>query len=425
MAALGLGFSNLPLGQRAVAPTSAIQAVKPSEPSEPWKSLVRPTPAPTPDSTPFARATVAPGVRATTPAAGQAPPPSRGVRAPTSAGLRIGLSYGDTLVWLTATALAQTLDDAAALGTGWIRADLAWTDVQSKSAEVYDWSGFDRVVHAAKARHLRVLPVLAYTPAWARPAGCSSAKCAPADANAFASFAAAAVRRYAPLGVHTWEIWNEPNITGFWKPAPSVDRYVALLRAVVPAIKGADAAATLISGGLAPAPSSGGDISQIDYLTGFSRLGGPGLVDAIGYHPYSFPVPPAYKVDWNAWSQIAATPTNFKSVLAAHGYAGKKIWITEYGAPTNGPGLGATTSDYKLTARPGPDHVDEALQAQMATDSVGLAKSSSTIVALFWYSRRDLGTSTSNVENFFGLRRHDGSPKPAYAALQHAIATKP
>jgi hypothetical protein len=200
---------------------------------------------------------------------------------------------------------------------------------------------------------------------------------------------------------------------------------VALLRAVVPAIKGADTAATLISGGLAPAPSSGGDISQIDYLTGFSRLGGPGLVDAIGYHPYSFPVPPAYKVDWNAWSQIAATPTNFKSVLAAHGYAGKKIWITEYGAPTNGPGLGATTSDYKLTARPGPDHVDEALQAQMATDSVGLAKSSSTIVALFWYSRRDLGTSTSNVENFFGLRRHDGSPKPAYAALQHAIATKP
>jgi hypothetical protein len=68
--------------------------------------------------------------------------------------------------------------------------------------------------------------------------------------------------------------------------------------------------------------------------------------------------------------------------------------------------------------------VNEALQAQMATDSVGLAKQSSTIVALFWYTYRDRGTTQSNVENFFGLRRYDGSPKLAYAALKQAIATK-
>jgi hypothetical protein len=69
--------------------------------------------------------------------------------------------------------------------------------------------------------------------------------------------------------------------------------------------------------------------------------------------------------------------------------------------------------------------VDEALQAQLVTDSVALAKSSSTIVALFWYSYRDLGTTTSTVQNFFGLRRHDGSPKPAYGALRQGIAAKP
>jgi polysaccharide biosynthesis protein PslG len=443
-AVLGLGFAKPPLGQRA-ASTYAVQAVRRSAQA---KSLLSLTPAPTPTipagrsamapipvpkptatpvvkaKTPVVRAT-APVVTSTTPAIMSAPLASTVIVAASSGGLRIGLSYGDTLPGLSRTALAQTLDDAVALGTRWIRVDLAWSDVQYQSAGSYDWSGFDRVVHAARARNLGVLPILAYTPAWARPAGCDSDKCAPADANAFASFAAAATRRYAPQGVHSWEIWNEPNIGGFWQPAPDIAQYVGLVRAVVPAIKGTDSAATVVSGGLAPAPSSGGDISQIDYLTGFSNLGGPQLVDAIGYHPYSFPVPPAYDADWNAWAQIAATPRSFQSVLAAHGYAGKKIWITEYGAPTNGPGLGATASDYKVIATPGPDHVDEALQAQMATDSVGLAKSSSTIVALFWYSYRDLGTGTSTIENFFGLRRYDGSPKPAYAALKQAIATKP
>jgi hypothetical protein len=375
MPSLGLGFSNLPLGQRAVASTSAIQAVK-------------------------------------------------SYAAPTSGGLRIGLSFGDTLPGLSPAALAQTLDNVVALGTGWIRLDLAWSDVQYQSAGSYDWAGFDRVVQAARARNLGVLPILAYTPVWARPAGCNSSKCAPADANAFATFAAAATRRYAPQGVHSWEIWNEPNVQAFWKPVPNVTRYVALLRAVVPAIKGADPAATVVSGGLAPARSSDGDVSQINYLSGFSNLGGPQLVDAIGYHPYSFPVPPAYGAPWNAWAQIAATPISFQSVLAAHGYPGKKIWITEYGAPTNGPRLGATPSDYKVTATPSPDHVDEALQAEMATDSVGLAKRSSTVVALFWYTYRDRGTSPSNTENFFGLRRYDGSPKPAYAALKQAIAAR-
>ena len=58
----------------------------------------------------------------------------------------------------------------------------------------------------------------------------------------------------------------------------------------------------------------------------------------------------------------------------------------------------------------------------MATDSVALAAASSIIGPLFWYSYQDLGTDPSNAENFYGLRRFDGSAKPAYGALQTAIA---
>jgi hypothetical protein len=110
-------------------------------------------------------------------------------------------------------------------------------------------------------------------------------------------------------------------------------------------------------------------------------------------------------------------------VLASCGASDKKIWLTEYGAPTNGPGAGATVTNYNLNAS--PDHVDEALQAQMATDSVALATASPVVGALFWYSYQDLGTDPSTTENFYGLRRFDGSPKPAYSAFQTAIAQAP
>src|SRR5260370_22652228 len=57
-------------------------------------------------------------------------------------------------------------------------------------------------------------------------------------------------------------------------------------------------------------------------------------------------------------------------------------WITEYGTPTNSPGAEATPSNYNFALH--PDHVNEALQAQMANDSVRMARSSSYIGALYW-----------------------------------------
>jgi hypothetical protein len=221
------------------------------------------------------------------------------------------------------------------------------------------------------------------------------------------------------MGIHAWEIWNEPNARGFWQPSPDAGRYVSLLKAVVPAIRAAVPTATLISGGLAPKSTSGGDVSQLDYLTAFCEQGGPQLVDAIGYHPYSFPVPPGFSASKNAWAQIASTPTSFKTILASHGFPDMKVWATEYGAPTDGPGGRATTSDYLLGRR--ADHVSENLQAVMAGDSVQLAKSSPLIGALFWYTARDISPDRSDPQNFFGLRRFDNTPKPAYDAFRKAV----
>ena len=182
------------------------------------------------------------------------------------------------------------------------------------------------------------------------------------------------------------------------------------------AIRSVDPQAFIISGGLAPAATANGNIAKLDFFTAFANQGGISYVDAIGDHPYSYPVPPAYNAAWNAWQNIA----DIENILVAHGAANKKLWLTEYGAPTNGPGVGATPTNYGIGQS--PDHVDEALQAQMANDSVRLARASSYIGALYWYSYKDLGTSTSDTENFFGLRRFDGSAKPAWQSFKNAIA---
>ena len=334
--------------------------------------------------------------------------------------LKVGLSYGDTLFADTPIALGATLDDASALGVGWIRVDLSWNDIQNQSPSKFNWGPFDAIVKAASARHLEVLPIIAYTPGWARGIGCGSDKCSPASSAQFASFASEAASRYAPLGVHDWEIWNEPNVVGFWKPTPDPIAYAGLLRLTSIAIHRVDGSATVISGGLAPAATIRGDISQLGFLSGLCRAGGLSWVDAIGYHPYSFPVPPNFNKPWNAWAQISQTAPSFESIMTACGQGSKKIWITEYGAPTNGPAVGATVNNYQIGRA--PDHVDEALQAQMATDSVALAASTPTVGALFWYTNKDLGNNPTNREDYFGLRRFDGTPKPAWASLHQAIA---
>ncbi|MCA1690967.1 MAG: hypothetical protein LC733_01755 [Actinobacteria bacterium] len=329
---------------------------------------------------------------------------------------------GGYLPGLTDAQRAVVLDDAAALGVGWIRTDFSWSQIQPMGPSTYSWAKHDAVVQQATARGLSVLPILDFTPAWARPAGCTIASCGPADPSQFASFAAAAAARYGPLGVHTWEIWNEPNITPFWAPYPDPAAYGALLKVATAAIRSVDPGAVIVSAGISPAATvPGGNISQVDFVTALARSGALAGVDAVGYHPYSYPVLPSHPGPWNAWQIMGATTPSIEGILVANGLAAKKIWITEYGAPTNGPGVGATATDLQLSNN--PDHVDENLQAQMATQSVQAAAATPYVGALFWYSDQDLGTSTATSENFFGLRRFDGSHKPAWATFQAAVST--
>ena len=332
--------------------------------------------------------------------------------------LKYGMATGDTLPWMSQNQLEAELKDIKSLGFGWVRLDLDWNDIQPNGASQYSWSNFDRVVSDANGLGLKLLPTIAYTAPWARSSACSSSEdCQPANPQQFATFAAAAVTRYAPEGIHNWEIWNEENNSQFWQPSPNAQAYEQLLADTYPQIKRIDPSATVVMGGMSP-PTTGG-IDQITYLTSVYADGGKPYFDAVGMHPYSFPVPASVFETWNAWSQMGLTTVSLRSIMIANGDSAKKIWATEYGVPTNGPGAVGTPTNYNFANN--PDHTTEAGQAYYATNAVSTAAGYSWMGPMFWYTYQDLGTDTSDAGNFYGLIRADGSHKPAYTAIQQAI----
>jgi hypothetical protein len=264
-----------------------------------------------------------------------------------------------------------------------------------------------------------VLPILVYTPEWARAADCSSPKCPPADPAQFAQFAGAAAQKYGSKGIHFWEVWNEPNSVGFWAPAADAPAYTRLLKATSESIRAADPRAFILLGGLATLATGDGSLSVADFLLspGDSPLQ---YVDALAVHPYTFPIPPSAMGPWSSPRLPSDSGLPYlQDILARAGVPRKPIWITEYGAPTDGPGVPWTAAASSSGA---PDHVSEPEQAQIAIDSVTRASSESAVGSLFWYTDRDLpGTGEESTENHYGLRRADGSEKPAFGALSGAV----
>jgi hypothetical protein len=318
---------------------------------------------------------------------------------------RLGFALGGAIDGERPATAVRELRAATAAGAGWVRLDVNWAVIQRNGPRRYDWRGTDRLVGAAIQRGLRVLSVIVYTPRWARPAGTDASWSPPA--RAYAAFARRVAARYRTAGVHAYEVWNEPNLSSFWRPAADPAAYAAVVKAAGKAIHAADRKATVVTGGLSPAASGDRDVAPVEFLQRVYAAGAGGAFDAVGHHPYCFPGFPGGTEPWNAWYQMYGTEPSLRSVMAANGDAGKKIWATEFGAPTGGP------SD---------QFVDEWEQSDMVARAAALWQGYGWAGPLFVYALRDLGTGRSTRENFFGLLRRDFSEKPAYRAFQDAAA---
>ena len=95
-------------------------------------------------------------------------------------------------------------------------------------------------------------------------------------------------------------------------------------------------------------------------------------------------------------------------MLSSMGQGHKKIWLTEYGAPTG-------TSSRAVSEAEQSAQILEALEAAAGWSFTG---------PLFLYSHRDYRSEPSDFQSNFGLMRNDGSPKQAWNDLVQATGVR-
>jgi hypothetical protein len=147
-------------------------------------------------------------------------------------------------------------------------------------------------------------------------------------------------------------------------------------------------------------------MNPLTFLEQMYANGARASMDAVGWHPYNFPEGFGYHPG-SAWSQMAATTPSARSIMRANGDAKKKIWATEWGAPT-----GASAKS-----------LSDVAQARLVTISLSRFTAWRWAGPSFLYSLRDTGTNAEDVEQNFGLVRNDWSKKPAYDAFRRIAAT--
>jgi hypothetical protein len=134
-------------------------------------------------------------------------------------------------------------------------------------------------------------------------------------------------------------------------------------------------------------------------------------VNVVSVHPYqeygaSPTVCDASKTSspeaWTATVYQFCRIENVRSILDANGAGSIPIWITEIGWST------APSAENSVTEAAQADYVDQTFQL-LQTKYAGLVQ------GIVWYELEDQGTDPTDQEDYFGLERADGTPKPAFA----------
>jgi hypothetical protein len=305
-------------------------------------------------------------------------------------------------------------------GISSVRVWFSWAQVEAKRGE-YGWSALDQTVAANADGGLSTLPFLFGTPAWAAAddgQSCFGGDCAPfaprsdETRSAFGDFAAAVVRRYGPDGnfwnqhpglpyrpIEIWQIWNEPNLVSFYRPAVDPIAYASLVEAAATGIRSEDADATILLAGLTGTRTNAKRMSTSAFL--WQLYSAPEIAasfDGIAVHPYNRKVR-------GTLDQIQAA----RAVADAHGDdAG--LWVTELGWASAGKRRWGLVKSPNGQAR--------MLRLTFAKLLANAARWD--VRAAYWYAWRDTerGQGVCGWCPWSGLIDRVGRKKPAYWELR-------
>jgi hypothetical protein len=314
--------------------------------------------------------------------------------------------------------------------------DAQWDLMASSGVEsvrtVFSWAGAqpggrgtpigfeatDPVVRRAALRNVSLLPVVFYSPIWAR-AYRGRFTSPPKRRSDYAAYLAALVARYGPDGtfwaenpdlprrpVREWQIWNEPHLPAYWDapedgPYGYARTYPLMLRASYKAVKRLDPGAKVVLAGITQ--------RAWEEIAILYRHGIKNYFDVAALQIFPQTVKRAVK----------ATAL-FRNSMRRRRDGRKPIYLTEITWPASK----GRTEGIRYQRQETP--LGMATKLSQMYRAMALRRRALGVRKVFWYTWASPYGRGGSIFNYAGLQRFDDhvfEPQPALRAYQRSART--
>jgi hypothetical protein len=269
---------------------------------------------------------------------------------------------------------------------------------------------------------MRVLVTYLGTPCWASSYYTGTPQCA----NPYVTESSTHASAYPPRNIADWgtavqwlltrygddlaglEVWNEPNLTSFWRGTPA--DYVRLTQRATQVRNSAHSSVPIVGGVV-----SGSDTAYLGRL--YSAGLGPSS-DAVSIHPYDLTWSmwgsqfgdPMVPRSWDPVGSYATGVPAVRNTMVANGDSAAKLWITEFGYATC-PAVPACVSYQQ--------------QATYLNGALFMASNWSYLGAFTTFTLRDdpAAAYSTDFQYHFGVQESSWAPKPARAVVSDWYGT--
>ncbi len=296
---------------------------------------------------------------------------------------------------------------AKAVGCRWLRLHPPnFTKMRTVEPAQGQWAWQDEPIKIARAAGLSIVGSLDRLPRWASsaPEGTPDyyyegmAAWMPKDWADWEKYVAETVKHHR-ADIHLWEVWNEPNLTGWLIPhkgQTQAQGYVELLQHTYPIVKREDPKATVIGGVVAGALTEKSDAAA--FASEVIKLGGLKLMDIFSFHDYiNAPVD-------EGPDPLAAWIARLRAEMKA---AGRELPIINSEGGFANPGT-------SITYRPSPPDVVPPDKMARYMVRQYIAQWAQGIDRFFFYNFFVDGSPSASA--WEGFVEGDGQPRPNVAA---------
>lgn len=283
-----------------------------------------------------------------------------------------------------------------------LRISFGWDGIETEKDQ-YDWGFWDDFVKTAVDEYgITLIPYICYTPRWNSTGDSLNFwNHTPVDYDEFGDFMFDLVSRYKDR-IHSWELWNEPDIKFFW--SGTAGDLARLAKTGSKAVRKADPEAIVVLGGLA------WDVKWLESIFWDHDISP--YVDVVNIHNY-----------FETWhrspiEEITDYVNEVQDVIDQYG-DNQALWMAEVGYST-----------WRMTENKISEHYYAYFDYEHTFDyqavhifkTLALLYSTGHLDAIAWYEIKDLPAIEDvigdNNNRNLGVAEIDHTPKPGLYALK-------